>query len=426
MEWGRLGHWTYIDRYTPEKTEPVPIYLFYLLLGHIASWAGMPTVWVFHLARSVLGAVALILWWQFCCEFTEHPKTAFVLGAWMWFGVFGNMATVFGQTRMSYTGLLAVPHYIVDMIAVIMLFCGYLKERALYSNAGGIGLGVVHPFLLALFLPVVLIHAGITGKIKAGIHSCLWAGLSAVPFVLPLFIAYQKVEWLKVWREQTACPFSLAGFELVYMVILTIALLLVGITALKSSGRLKKLAGVWIVLAVALALLTPIPNKREFTSLLSLPVGILTAPVVASLANRASKPYLMQAALVVLLCLPNIGSTLSVFVPDPQWAYIPKGLVEGFKWLEANSLPDDVAVCSWETGNYLPMYATCPRPWIGHSRETLFFTEKEKQAKLFFESKQTLPVQWAVINKKTGLYPHLKEAPAFENEVVVIWRTNNG
>ena len=60
MRQGLEGSWLFHLPYTPEPHRGVPVYLFYLALGHVARWTGLPLLAVYHTAR-VAGGVALLL-----------------------------------------------------------------------------------------------------------------------------------------------------------------------------------------------------------------------------------------------------------------------------------------------------------------------------------------------------------------------------
>ena len=57
---GWRGDWRFTLPYTASPGEGAYLFLFYLFLGHLARFLGLPLLWVFHLAR-VLGALVLLL-----------------------------------------------------------------------------------------------------------------------------------------------------------------------------------------------------------------------------------------------------------------------------------------------------------------------------------------------------------------------------
>ncbi|HEX9486975.1 MAG TPA: hypothetical protein VF976_07910, partial [Gemmatimonadales bacterium] len=51
MRQGFEGAWSWQNRYTTEESPTAYLFMFWLLLGHIAAIAGLPLIVVFHLAR---------------------------------------------------------------------------------------------------------------------------------------------------------------------------------------------------------------------------------------------------------------------------------------------------------------------------------------------------------------------------------------
>jgi hypothetical protein len=435
IEWGRAEHWTYIDRYTSEVTEPVPMYWLYLLLGHLARWTGLSSLWDFHLARSLLGAISLLMWWLFCGRYSRYPSVSFVLGLWASFGFIpllgGSLQhELFVQGHAAYIGLLGFPHYLVDFLAILALFSAYLSERrtVLLPILAGVGFGAVHPFLLALYPAVILVQALVWEReqIKRALTVTVWAGLGALPFVLPLFFAYMNTEWLQIWREQTATQLSWWDDVLRLIVTFGIAGILAWVAvpkALRAGVRAEKLAAVWMLVSGLFFLCAPLPNRREFAFFLSLPVGLLAAPLLAGFSRKVNtlKHNFLLPALVVFCCAFAFRYTAEIFVMVPDM-YLHKDLIAGLEWMEKHSKVNDTVICTWGTGSLIPMYIKHPRPWVGHPTETLQFKSKIEAVRPFFAGKSALPGEWAVLAKRIDEdLPRLKKKPAYENQEITIW-----
>ena len=60
MRQGFVGSWSFRLPYTSEPHAGALVYLFYLLLGHVARWMGLPLIVVYHVARAAGGAVMLL------------------------------------------------------------------------------------------------------------------------------------------------------------------------------------------------------------------------------------------------------------------------------------------------------------------------------------------------------------------------------
>ncbi|MDP3954975.1 MAG: hypothetical protein Q8Q15_01250, partial [bacterium] len=45
---GFNGRWLYQNPYATVPTEPIPIYFFYIFLGHLAKIFSLPILWIYH------------------------------------------------------------------------------------------------------------------------------------------------------------------------------------------------------------------------------------------------------------------------------------------------------------------------------------------------------------------------------------------
>ncbi len=82
MQAGRMGDWGYQMRFTDEEHPAAYLRLFYPALGHISKWIALDVETTFHLARWVLGLIALYAIYQLCRNFfpvSNHARAAFVL-----------------------------------------------------------------------------------------------------------------------------------------------------------------------------------------------------------------------------------------------------------------------------------------------------------------------------------------------------------
>lgn len=435
-EWGRLGHWTWENLFTSEPTEPVRAYYFYLFLGHIAKWVDLSSAWVIQIARSLLGAVFLTLWWKICRR-TEYPKTVFALGIWAGLGFFAHL-----NDRMAYlesciqghaarTGLIGFPHYLLDGIGFLLMVDSYLERKsAARFFLSGLLIGMAHPFLLPLVPTALFIHTVIyeRKKIKEAFLCCLAAAVGGLVFSLPLFLDYLHIAWLRTWREQTGTGFH--AWEHLYLVSLTFGLAGVlawaAVPRMLKPGRdkLKQVSAVWLLTAGILAVSAPLPNSREYNMFLSLPVAVLSAPMIYGLAVRINS-HRVAVLTVVFCCAFGAISTADMLVGslfNPN-TWVSSGFMEGAKYLEEHSSPGDVAACSLRTGNRLVYFTRRPRPYLAHVCETLDVERKKKEIQAFFMEGRALDVQWAVVSKEWDpefAYP--QGEPVFENDAVKIYR----
>lgn len=214
MKWFAEGHAAYANLYTGEDTEPVRIYQFYWFLGKVADLTGLPLPWVYHLARSFLGALSVVLMYRFMKKYSGAEPVLAALFAILACG--GYLTTVdelfgtsFGADRTDYflqgrvwLAFLTFPHYMEDILGIFLLLQAYLGKKYPLALAGGFLMSRGHPFLAALLVPAVLID----GLLKKQPVLCLktiafyLAGLAPISLVMALDM---RLEWVEIWRAQT-------------------------------------------------------------------------------------------------------------------------------------------------------------------------------------------------------------------------------
>lgn len=457
MKWGMEGHWTYENRYTGEDTEPVPIYQFYLFLGHLAGWTGLSLPWVFHLTRSFLGAFTLIYLWQLIKKHVPvNPVIATILSILASGGFLEASDYLFGtefnkdhsdfflQGRV-WLAYLTYPHYCLELLGVLILLDSYLSARPWLALFGGGLISLVHPFLLGLFCPVILLSSLAVNNLKKAITCCAFATLGALPVIFPLYLAMQKVEWLRVWRDQTyrPTPHFIKFFILGY-----------GLTGLAGwygfakwmAKRDKKIIlwVIWLVLAVVLSYLAPFPNKREYAFFISIPIGILAAPWIEKLTRWVTgnatgvKRKVIQGVVILFCtwqCLVTYGDYIisSTNNETPSGNYIPPEYQTVFRMIDDTGV-NQVVLTNYWLGNIIPAH-TRSRPFIGHISETLNFKEKKEKAEVFLEGKMSSQemvtflkqnnISWILLDKGVQEEKVLSQklgSPAFVSRELTAWR----
>ncbi|MGQ9825536.1 MAG: hypothetical protein ACUVSK_11195, partial [Desulfotomaculales bacterium] len=295
MKWFKEGHSAYANLYTGEDTEPVRIYQFYWFLGKVACLTGLPLPWVYHLARSFLGALSVVLIYRFMKKYSGAEPVLAALFAVLACGGYLTavdelFGTSFGADRTDYflqgrvwLALLTFPHYMADILGILLLLEAYLGKKCPLALAGGFLMSLGHPFLVALFVPIILIDGLLKKQPVTSLKTCAFylAGFAPVSLVMVLDM---RVDWVEIWRAQTyretphPLKFLLVGYGAVGVM---------GWYGAAVSFYRKKFNvwAFWLVLASAMAYLAPLPNKREFAFFISIPLGVLAAPVAAQVCG---------------------------------------------------------------------------------------------------------------------------------------------
>ena len=406
MQWGAEGHWTYINRYTTEPTERAPIYGFYLLLGHLSAWTGMSLVWVYHLARALLGSLGIVLLWAFLkAHIKSRTWLVYLLsitcmaGYWEYIdGVLGTSVgkmDLFLQAKLG-TVFFTYPHYLVDLLAFMAIFHAYLgnmkiRKRIVFAAVGGFLLSAIHVFLMALVAMVLLGHGALNKRLKEALTVATASTLAALPYATIQYIAFSNLHWLQVWRDATNWPW-------VNPLILLLAIH--GVTGLLAwlniarEVRVRQISfwTVWVLVASVMSYAMPLQNKIEYTFFLALPLGTLASyPAERFLIWLENKKPAVNGAGVVLLLLLTVAYPtvwmVQLFKPGLSTsgtypAYIPVEYVETVKSLDKEPA---IVLCHTYAGNYLPALTANLKPYCAHPMETQKFDVKDQKVKAFFK-----------------------------------------
>ena len=107
MREGWEGSWAWQNRYTTEASPTAYLFMFWLVLGHLAAVTNLPLIMVFHLAR-IAGAFALMgAAWLCICHFIQDRSArrfalfflAFGLGLGLVIWAVGRPAVFDGPTE---------------------------------------------------------------------------------------------------------------------------------------------------------------------------------------------------------------------------------------------------------------------------------------------------------------------------------------
>jgi hypothetical protein len=130
------------------------------------------------------------------------------------------------------------------------------------------------------------------------------------------------------------------------------------------------------------------------THSLALPFGrsriVLWLSRYARYSRAGMRRWLVSA--VILLTIPTnllliLGSCAEVARQRPP-IYHSRGELDALDWLRAHTVPDDVVLCAYETGNYVPARAG-NRVFLGLGTETVDAERKRAEVRRFFDAGET-------------------------------------
>jgi hypothetical protein len=217
MRQGWAGSWQFHLTYTPEPHDGAPIiYFFYLGLGHVARWTGLPLILVYHAARLLGGLALLTTTFVFLARLTRDRRegrlafwlvgTSAGLG-WLGAALGAYPIDLWVPEAFAFFSLLTNPHFPLAMALMLVIVASVIWPvrslgRGLSQNSTEPGAtpreGFAPHFASALHL-------------KSGTYS-LWCwlvpGLAALGLVLvhplgliPVYVTLALYLLLRRWLD---------------------------------------------------------------------------------------------------------------------------------------------------------------------------------------------------------------------------------
>lgn len=425
MQVGYAGRWLFTMPYTAIPSRPVPVYLLYILLGHVARVTTISLPLTFHLARLAAGGVFAVSAYHFLARCLDQPgerKLALGLllftGGTGWLVVFSLELSEADRVSLapdlwlsdaiSFLAVLSNVHFSLNMILMMgmivageRLLASHGRRWAALAIAAGLGIALVHAHQIA-----------VVGLVLAGL--ALWSGWTrrSLPWpeavqlavvVVPVGLATAALTWLsygnpplRSWLEQvrTYTPPVWGLFNL-YGPVWLLAVAGLWYAVRKECAAWRTVA-LWFVVVLALVYI-PVNFQRRFMEGWHVPVTILAAAgwsrvIVPRLRTRLTERSVMLigVTLLALVAASPVRTLVSltrqiVEQSDEPFLYAHIDERGAERWLRADATPDDVVLSSIYAGNRLPA-RTAVRVFIGHGDQTAFVGERLRETLQFFDA----------------------------------------
>jgi hypothetical protein len=409
MREGWEGAWAWQNRYTTEASGAAYLFMFWILLGHLAALTGLPLLAVFHLAR-VAGALALMAaGWLLICHFIEDRAArrfalfflAFGLGMGLVIWAVGHPVLFGNQTegldlRMpelsAFYSVLALPHFAWSGVFAALGIALTLKA----IQRGSLGLGLlaglawlgqasIHPQMPVLMggataVALVLRPARPRGWVAAALAFAIPA-----PYILYSYLAFVGNPEVERWTFHSKNAVAPETVSLVLALAPQLLLAAFGVPgALRRRSREDLFLLAWLVLLAAILYL---PNpagdlRRRFFDAIYLALVLLGTrgmyeailPRLRSLRARRLLPF-------SYVTVSAIGSAFLLLAPiavagQPQYV-ISTTESDGLRWLA--SQPPGRVLCMPGVGLYVPAYSS-DTVYVGHYDETFDYVNKTRTA----------------------------------------------
>ena len=409
MRQGWEGAWSWQNRYTTEASPSAYLFMFWIVLGHIAAVTSLPLIVVFHLARIAAAFALMAAAWLFICHFIQD-RTArrfafFFCAVGLGMGyviqalghpvIFGNQTDTL-DCRMpeltAFSSVLALPHFAWSGVFAALGVALTLKAidrgsmwLGLLAGLAWLGQASIHPQM-----PILM--AGATGvalllrpaRPRGWVAAALAFAIPA-PYILYSYLAFVGNPEVERWTFHSKNALPPESFSLFFAIAPQLLLALTGLPgALRRRTREDLFLVAWIVLLAAILYL---PNpagdlRRRFLDALYLPLVVLAArgmyeailPRLRSLRARRLIPFSYVA-------FAAIGSAFLVLAPlavagQPQYS-VSTAEYNGLTWL--GSQPAGRVLAMPGVGLYVPAYSP-DTVYVGHYDETFDYANKTQVA----------------------------------------------
>ncbi|HXB04312.1 MAG TPA: hypothetical protein VNU27_14215 [Candidatus Acidoferrum sp.] len=419
MRQGWEGSWSWQNRYTTEPSPAAYLFMFWIVLGHLAALLNLPLIVVFHLARVAAAFALMAAAWAMICHFIEDAtarKFAFffvAIGLGMGYVIqalghpviFGNQTDTLDWRMPELTAfysVLALPHFawsgVFAAAGIALTFKAMQRGSLVLGALGGLawlGQASIHPQMPILMggataIALLLRPAARRGWVAAGLAFAIPA-----PYILYSYLAFIGNPEVQRWTFHSKNALPPDTISLLFALAPQVLLALVGLPgALRRRTREDVFLVAWLVL---LAVILYVPNpagdlRRRFLDGIYLPLGILGArgmyeailPRLRSVRARALVPF-------TYVSFAAIGSAFLTLAPlavaaNPEYS-ATTAEYNGLTWLGTE--PTGRVLSMPGVGLYVPAYSP-DTVYVGHYDETFDYVQKTQTALAVLTGKSDL------------------------------------
>ena len=409
MRQGWEGSWSWQNRYTTESSPAAYLFMFWIVLGHVAAVLNLPLIVVFHLARISAAFALMAAAWLLIRHFIQDPSARrfafFFLAIGLGMGyviqalghpvLFGNRTDTLDWRMPELTAfysVLALPHFawsgVFAALGVALTFKAVQRGSlwlALLAGAAWLGQASIHPQMPILMGGAALVAVAVRPPSRRGLAAGALAFAIPAPYILYSYLAFVGNPEVQRWTFHSKNALPPETFSFLLAIAPQLLLALVGIPgAIRRRTREDVFLVAWLVLLAAILYL---PNpagdlRRRFLDGLYLPLVVLAArgmyeeilPRIRSLRARALIPFSYVAFAAVgsafLVLAPLIVST------QPQYN-LTTAAYDGLTWLGGEPAGNVLSMPG--VGLYVPAYSP-DTVYVGHYDETFDYANKTQIA----------------------------------------------
>jgi hypothetical protein len=410
MRQGWSGEWRFSLPFTAEPGSGAYLFLFYLFLGHLSRWTGIPTIWMFHLAR-VAGAGLLLytLFDFYRLVFANRPDlqrmalwlTAFGSGmGWLVLFFGAHPADFWVAEAYPFLAMFANPHFPLGLALLLWIF-NLLVDPTARLREGllaflGLLISIILPFGVVVMLLVAVSWLAWTWweERRLAWRAVISLGLLGGPFLVYQYWAALTDPVLAGWNLQnlTISP-PVWDFILSFSPALLFAPFGCVYLFRQAGHPARRIVLAWFVLGIVLVYF-PFTLQRRFMLGLYIPTAVLAVYGIEYLRQRFAArarhlyPIVLGLSLPTNLLLIVIG--LFGAISHSPVLYLEKGETQAVEWIERSTPPRALFLSAPDFGRVIAS-STGRRVLCCHPYETIHAQDVENQVSEFYASRRVLP-----------------------------------
>ena len=419
MRQGWEGSWAWQNRYTTEPSPVAYLFMFWIVLGHLAALLHLPLIVTFHLARVAAAFALMAAAWSMIRHFIEDQaarKFAFFflavgLGMGYVIQALGHPVILGNQTdtldwRMpeltAFYSILALPHFawsgVFAAAGCALTFRAIQRGSLVLGVLAGLawlGQASIHPQMPILMGGATAVALFLRPAAPRGWIAAAVAFAIPAPYILYSYLAFVGNPEVQRWTFHSKNALPPESISLLFAIAPQLLLALTGLPGvLRRRSREDIFLVAWLVLLAAILYL---PNpagdlRRRFLDGLYLPLVILGARgMYETILPRLRSARAHNLIPFAYVCFAAIGSAFIVLAPipaatNPQYS-TTQAVYDGLNWLGAE--PAGRVLAMPGIGLYVPAYSS-DTVYVGHYDETFDYLNKTKTALAVLTGKSDL------------------------------------
>jgi len=399
MQLGRSGEWLFKLPYSSQPGEGVFLFIYYIVLGHIAGFLHLPNIFLFHVTRIINSAILFIVLSKLINIYVKENWSFFTLGLISFGSGLGWLGLILGLVSSDFTtpeiypflSSLTNPHFplaIGLMLIIIEITRDVKPKSVLISTFLSILLLIIQPFCMVIVLGILGISILIEYKenIKRKLIQLVSVALPTMTFGIYLYLITKNNPALNSWNAQNLTPSPPVWDLLIALSPVILSATFGIISVIRSKDKTFYPMVIWVVLVIILAYI-PLNLQRRFLIGLYIPICFLGIRGLTVLVEKFSGKIGKFRNIFFATAIPTniillFMSLNSVVQLNPNLV-MKESLLTGLKWIDSNIPARSLVLTSPEIGLYVPAY-TNDRVIYGHPYETANAQINQANVEAFF------------------------------------------